>query len=394
MRRLASNLRDVWDVMTAEVRRVFSDSATLILFFIATLVYPPLYYYVYNHEVVRDMPVAVVDLSQSEASKRFVHKLDATPEMRVAYRAATLDEGRRMLCDHKVRAVVLLPADYGTRLAADMTAQVTCYSDISSYYYYKNAMQGGNDVLLDEMHTIELLHQAAEGLVGEQAEAQVQPLVFDGVTLYNPASGYATYFIPALLLLVVHQTLFLGICELCGEAAEDRKALRLIPARLRAHSTYRVTTGRLLCFMLIYIPVTLFDLWIVPRVCGLPQLGSGWTMVLFLLPFVMATACFGMTFGNLFSRKRMSTLMCTLFFSVILYLLSGIVWPQCSMPRFWLWFSYIFPSTPGIQGFVRITSLGASLADVRREYMALWAQTGVYFFTACLSLKFIKLFKK
>ena len=123
MRRLASNLRDVWDVMTAEVRRVFSDSATLILFFIATLVYPPLYYYVYNHEVVRDMPVAVVDLSQSEASKRFVHKLDATPEMRVAYRAATLDEGRRMLCDHKVRAVVLLPADYGTRLAADMTGR-------------------------------------------------------------------------------------------------------------------------------------------------------------------------------------------------------------------------------------------------------------------------------
>lgn len=394
LKRLMHNLRDVWLVLTAEVRRVFSDGTTIVIFFLATVVYPPLYYYIYSREVLQQMPVAVVDMSRSDDSQRFVHKLDATPELAVVCRPANLADAERLLCEHRVKAIFLLPKDYGTRLAHGETAQVTCFSDISSFIYYKNALLGGSNVLLDEMHHIELRHQQSAGLDIVQAEVQVQPIAYDDVKLFNPSGGYASYFIPALLLLVVHQTLFFGICVLCGDANENRKALRLIPPHLRSRSVYRVTSGRMLCFLLIYIPITLFDLWIVPRLFGLPQLGNVSSIILFLLPFVIATTCFAMTFGNIFSREKMSTLLCALFFSVILFFMSGLVWPQQAMPRFWLAFSYIFPSTPGIQGFVRISSMGASLAEVRAEYLALWIQAGIYYVTACLSLRFIKRYKK
>ena len=394
LKRIASNLHDIWDVLSAEVRRVFSDKTTLVIFFLATVVYPPLYFYIYHLEALHEMPVAVVDLSRSDASKRFVHKLDATPELTVTCRCATLPEAERLLADHTVKAIFLLPHDYGSALAQNQTAHVTCFSDISSFLYYKNALLGGSNVLLDEMHTIELHHQSTEGITGQQAEVQVQPVAYDDVKLFNPTGGYASYFIPALLLLVVHQTLFFGICVLCGDANENRRALHLIPARLRGRSIYRVTLGRLLCFLLIYIPISLFDLWIMPRIFGLPQLGSAVDIILFLLPFILATTCFAMTFGNLFSRQRMSTLLCCLFFSVILFFLSGLVWPQSNMPPFWLAFSYLFPSTPGIEGFVRISSMGATLAEVRGEYLALWAQSTVYFITSCLSLRFIKRYRK
>jgi len=394
LKRMVSNLRDVWEVTSAEARRVFSDKTTIVIFFLATVVYPPLYYYIYHREALTEMPVAVVDLSSSEASKRFVHKLDATPELAVAYRCTNMTDAGELLCSHAVKAVFLLPADYAQRLAHHETAQVTCFSDISSFLYYKGALLGGSNVLVDEMHTIELVHQETEGLDRQQAEVQAQPIGYDDVKLFNPSGGYATYFIPALLLLVVHQTLFFGICVLCGDANENKKALRLIPPRLRNRSVYRVTFGRMLCFLLIYIPIALFDLWIMPYVFGLPQLGRVGDIVLFLLPFVVATACFAMTFGNLFSSQRMSTLLCCLFFSVILFFLSGLVWPQSSMPRFWLAFSYLFPSTPGIQGFVRISSMGAALSDVRGEYLALWIQAGVYFVGSCLSLRYIKRFRR
>lgn len=394
LKQLTAILRDIWDVLAAEVRRVFSDKTTIVIFFLATAVYPPLYYYIYHLEALHEMPVAVVDLSQCDDSKRFVHKIDATPELNVAYRCATMSEAGRLLRDHSVKAVFLLPRDYGTCLARNETAHITCFCDISSFIYYKNALMGGSNVMLDEMHRIELDHQSSEGVTGLQAEVQVQPIAYDDVKLFNPTGGYASYFIPALLLLVVHQTLFFGICVLCGDANENRRALHLIPAHLRGRSIHRVTIGRLLCFLLIYIPIALFDLWIVPRLFGLPQLGSVADIILFLLPFIVATACFAMTFGNLFSRQRMSTLLCCLFFSVILFFMSGLVWPQSNMPRFWLALSYLFPSTPGIEGFVRISSMGASLAEVRGEYLALWIQSAAYFITACLSLRMIKLFKR
>ena len=394
LKRIATNLLDIWTVLAAEVRRVFSDKTTIVIFFLATVVYPPLYYYIYHREALTEMPVAVVDMSQSEASRRFVHKLDATPEVRVSHHCVDFEEARLLLCNHSVKAIFLFPRDYGTRLADHEQATVTCYSDISSFIYYKSALMGGSNVMLDEMKNIELAHQESSGITGEQAEVQIAPIAYDDVKLFNPGGGYASYFIPALLLLVVHQTLFFGICVLCGDANENRKALHLIPPHLRGRSVYRVTIGRLLCFLLIYIPISLFDLWIMPRLFGMPQLGSVTDIILFLLPFLIAVICFAMSFGNIFAHERMSVLLCCLFFSVILFFLSGLVWPQSNMPQFWLWFSYLFPSTPGIQGFVRISSMGGTLADVRGEYLALWLLAGIYFVSACISLHIIKRYRR
>ena len=392
LKQLTASLRDMWDVLSAEVRRVFSDKTVLVVFFLATVVYPPLYYLIYSSEVLTSMPVAVVNLSQGEASKRFIHKIDATSEVDVAYRCLSFTDAQRLLLDHQVEAIFLFPSDYDRLLAQGKTAHICCYSDISSFLYYKNALIGGSNVLLDEMHTIELQHQSAEGMDGAQAEVQIKPIAYDDVKLYNPTGGYASYFIPALLLLVVHQTLFFGICVLCGDANENRRALKLIPPHLRKRSLHRVTFGRLLCFMFIYFPITLFDLWLFPHWLGLPQLGSVADVFLFLLPLVASIACFAMTFGNLFVRQRMSAFLCCLFFSVILVFLSGAVWPQSSMPRFWLAVSYLFPSTPGIQGYLRISSMGAALSEVRGEYLALWIQAGFYFITATLSNRFLKRF--
>lgn len=36
-----------------------------------------------------------------------------------------------------------------------------------------------------------------------------------------------------------------------------------------------------------------------------------------------------------------------------------------------------------MNGYVRIASMGASLDDVRIEYMSLWIQAAVYFLLAC-----------
>lgn len=393
MRKITRNLQDIWEVFSAEVRRVFSDRLVLLVFFVATVLYPLIFCYIYLNEVVVNLPVAVVDESHCEASKRLIHKIDATPEIAVQYKALSMAEAEQLMRNHKVHAIFYIPRDYGTRIAQLRTARVGVFCDMSSFFYYKNALLGGSNVLIDEMHTIELERYGMAGLTGQQANEMVQPVVYDDVKLYNPGGGFSSFFLPALLILVVHQTLFIGIGVMAGDANENRKALRLIPPRLRNHSTYRVTMGRALCFILIYIPVTLLDLWLIPRLFHLPQLGTVYDLMLFLLPFVLAVTFFGMTFGNLFVREKTSGILCCVFFSVMLFFMSGVVWPQSAMPPFWRAFSYIFPSTPGVEGYIKISSMGAPLVEIRHDYLTLWVQTGVYFITACLSLRFIKKFK-
>ena len=72
------------------------------------------------------------------------------------------------------------------------------------------------------------------------------------------------------------------------------------------------------------------------------------------------------------------------FTSVPLLFLSVISWPSAAMPDFWRYISYIFPSTFGINGYVRINSMGATLNEVAFEYRALWLQAGIYFITTCI----------
>ena len=221
----------------------------------------------------------------------------------------------------------------------------------------------------------------------------MQPVVYEEITAFNPTNGYGAFLLPALMILVVHQTLFLGICLLSGDARENKRSLLVIPARLRTRCTHRVTIGRALCYLVIYTPICIMTLWMIPRIFHMPQLGNLYNIMIFLLPFLLAVIFFGITVGNIFVRYKVSPLLCFAFFSLILFFASGMVWPQSNMPGFWYGFSQIFPSTPGVQGFVKVSSMGASLADVRSEYLTLWIQAGIYFITACFSLRFIKRYK-
>ena len=393
MNRLRLNLYDIWEVLSAEVRRVFSDTTVLLIFFIAPLLYPLIFCYMYRTENVQDLPVAVVDEAVCNESKRFIHKLDATPEITIAYKCCTMAEAEALLRSNKIHAIFYFPKDFSQRLATLRTAHIGVFADMSSFYYYKAALLGSNAVLIDEMHTIELERYSMEGLTGEAARIQMQPVSHEEITAFNPTGGYGSFFLPALFVLVIHQTLFLGICLLGGDARENRRSLMIIPARLRTRSVHRVTLGRALCYLLIYTPIIIMTMWFIPRWFQLPQLGNLYSILIFLLPFLLAVIFFAMTIGNLFVRQKLSPMLCFAFFSLVLFFLTGMVWPQCSMPKIWLWFSYLFPSTPGVQGFIKVSSMGASLSDVSHEYLTLWIQAGFYFLTATFSLLLIKKLK-
>ena len=58
------------------------------------------------------------------------------------------------------------------------------------------------------------------------------------------------------------------------------------------------------------------------------------------------------------------------------------------MPGVWRGIATLLPSTFGIRGFVRLNTMGASLADIQLEYQALWLQTLVYFLVTCAVYRF------
>ena len=86
-------------------------------------------------------------------------------------------------------------------------------------------------------------------------------------------------------------------------------------------------------------------------------------------------------------RQREDVMLVVVFTSVPLLFMSGVSWPQSNIPAFWRAAACLFPSTFGIQGFVKLNTMGAVITDIAPECKALWIQAGVYFCIAALLLR-------
>lgn len=382
-----SFIKNVINVWNAETRKFIVDDGVLVFFLIVPFLYPLLYMYLYSNEVVREVPVVVVDDSHSALSREFVRKVDATPDVLIIDHCGDIETAKLQIKNHNAYGVIWIPASFTKDIAEGRQTMVNIYADMSGLLYYKSLLSSCTEVSLSMNKDIKAVRLS--GLSDREKEVSAQPIEYDYVPMFNSQNGFATFILPAVLVLVLQQTLVLGITMMAGTERERRRRKNL---RLTEEygSPIDVLTGKGLAYFIFYCLISFYVLCIVPKLFGFNQLWNFFDLAMFVIPFLLASVFFAISI-SCFVRDRESCFLLFVFISVPLLFISGISWPACSIPTFWKYVSYIFPSTFGINGFVRMTNSGALLPDVKTEYIALWVQTGVYFMTALLL--YIKLYR-
>ena len=107
------------------------------------------------------------------------------------------------------------------------------------------------------------------------------------------------------------------------------------------------------------------------------------------IPFLLAVSFLAQFVGEWF-RRRESAVLVFLATSLPLFLLVGVSWPVEAIPDALRTASRAFPSTSAIDGLVRINQMGASLHDVSRDWITLWALAGGYAVLAVLATFFMR----
>jgi len=359
-------VKDLWMVLTHELKTIFADGGFLIIFIVAGFGYPLLYNLIYQNGVLEDTPIAVVDNADCMESRRYIQKVDATRELRVAYHCANMDEARDLLHQRKVNGIMMFPSDYGEKMAHKETAHVSVYADMSSFLYYKNLLMGSEFVMLDELGT-------------------VKPIVYTENLPYNRTFSYSIFLISAILLLIVQQVMFYGMTLLAGTAREENRSFATLPAHLHGHGVGRVVGGRGLAYFLLFFALSIYIATIVPAICGFPQRGRFWDVLVLLLFFVI-DCIFFCQWWSTFINKRETVFVLFLFFSPICLFLTGFSWPTTAFPTFWKVFSWLFPSTFGCQAFINLNTAGGDLQTIAPQLTAMTIQTIIYFVLACIAL--------
>lgn len=374
-RKIITYIIDVAKVWMHEYRQIFKDEGTLLFVILVPLLYPVLYSWIYNNEVVKEVPVAVVDCSHSAMAREFVRHCDASSDVKVAYRCNSLEEAKDLVAHQKVYGVIYMPEDFGTRLGRMEQAHVSVYCNMGLMLTYKAIFQTCTSVAADLNSRIQI--ELSGAYTAREGELTASPINVRDVPMFNNTGGYGNFILPGVLVLVLQQVLLLGIGMAYGTSYEKHGFVRLKPMLERNFGLSRIMVGRTLGFFVLFVMLSAWVLLAIPRIFNFVHIMPRGEFLLFTIPYLLACIFFAITFSFIV-RQRENVMLLVVFTSVPFLFMSGVSWPKSNIPEIWQWTGYLFPSTFGIQGFVKLNTMGCLFSDIWPEIKALWMQVIVY----------------
>lgn len=270
--RVKQGINDLFYIWLREFRTTFRDQGVLIFFILVPLVYPLIYGFIYTNEVVREVPAVVVDASRSSLSREYLRKVDATPDINIVAYCADMEEAKLMLKDRLAYGIIYIPSEFSQDIAQGKQTQVSIYCDMSGLLYYKSMLLANTAVSLDMNRDIKI--ERAGNTTARQDEITGYPIEYEDVAMFNPTNGFAAFLIPAVLILLIQQTLLLGIGLSAGTAREQNRFKDLVPINRHYNGTLRIVMGKGLSYYMVYSLVSVYVLCVVPRIFSLNQIGQ------------------------------------------------------------------------------------------------------------------------
>jgi ABC-2 type transport system permease protein len=370
--------RGIGGAFVAEWRRVLAIRGAFMLLVVGPLVYGLYYPQPYLNQILRKIPIAVVDNDLSELSRNIVQTLDASGAVRVAVQAATLAEGRKALDRGDAFAVVEIPPGTERDVLKGTTVHVPIFAD-ATYLFIFRSMSNGIAVAINTLSS-ELAARGArtDGSLVKAALASASPAEILLQPIFNPVGGYASYIVPAAFVLILQQMLLIGA-----------SMLTVVALAQATGGAFTTVLGRGIAHLTIYLPALALYFIVLPRFYGFSTLGHPVQLFALASLFTLATSFMGQAAGAWFKHPETPTLI-FLGTSLPQLFVTGFSWPREAIPTPVPAAGYIFPSDFAIDGIVRIGQLGASLSEVVHDWRGLWCLTIVYFALAVMSAALIK----
>ena len=363
-----------WLAFQTALGSVLRDKGAVLPAIFGGIVYCFFYPLPYLPETARNIPVAVADYDASPLSREFERDLDATREVRVSTITRRVADAVPLLQQGTIGGIVAIPADFHRDVLRGTPTGVT-------------VMGHGGYIVVDgtilETAAQVLATTAAPSLAAHLVEAQVSPSVVMRAAhagpllvkqpMFNTVEGYESYVVPASTGLILHHLLIIAICMVMGTWIE-RGGWVIAPQGKLSLGAF---SGMLAAFWLLVWCGILFWIGFVFWFHDLPRAANLSAAIAVGALYALAIAAFGVVLGCwMADRERAFQVIGGI--SIPLLFLSGFAFPVESIPQPLVWFSYLLPSTSGIQALLKFNQMGASWMEAAPEVVRLAVVTCAY----------------
>lgn len=337
----------------------FTDTGVFMIAVVAPIIYGAYYPWPYSSQIVRKIPIAVVDNSNDSLSRQIIRFVTASPTLIVDI-VGSEKVAQQQLAHDEVMAYMVIPADIRKRVIRGQSTTINMVGHGGYLLPSKNAQQAMAKAIGTVSAGIEIKRLSPLGLSTENVAAIRDPVPLKIDPLNNPNEGYGSYVVPAVIWLILQQTLFIGCAMLIGTWYE----------RNQIHTTVKTWLARITAIASVHSVICigatgwLFSLW------GYAAGGNPWGNILLISLFSPCTAIVGCLLGLLI-KDRERSMQLLVFTALPMFFISGFSWPTQQLPLVLQWLRWVLPSTSVINAGVNLNQLGATVSENVQYFKAL-----------------------
>lgn len=363
------------EVFTAEAKLIFTDIAIVLTIIGGVLLYAFLYPQPYLSQSVSGLSVSFVDLDKSKVSREIAFKLNATPQISITRQDMSERDAKEALVKGEVKAIIVIPQNFSKDLTLNLSPVVAVGADSSYFLIYGAVLEGAMKSVLTQSASIKVGKILITGEPMSGAVKAYTPYTLQSINLFNKDNSYTQYVIPAVYIIILQQTMLIGLGILGGGINErlrrkEKGHYDNAPIWMMMSSRYIIFGLLFFVHMLFYFGFS-FSFFEVTHLANIPNILN------FGLAFITASIFFGIFLGALFNARELATPV-VLFSSLPLVFSVGFIWPLEAIPAFIKYMSQVAPSTPAMQGFLRLNQMGTEFSTILPQFTTLWLQAVIY----------------
>lgn len=293
-----------------------------------------------NEGLPLKVPAAMVDLDDSQLSRKVTRNLGASELIDLSERASSYAEALDMVKSGRIFGFFVIPDGFQRKAIGGEGPEISFYSDLTVFVPGTLTYKGFMTTSVTTSGGIVRTTMVGNGLEESMVDTLLQPMVLETNPLHNPWTNYSIYltnsFVPGVLALMV---LLVTCFSVTSEIKNGTSPQWL---RTAGGSMVVAVTGKLLPQTVIFSLIGICMQAIFYKFCHFPLNNHALHMIVAMVLMVVACQGFALTVVCILPNMRLSLSICSLI-GILSFSVTGFSFPVEQMYPAVGVFAYLIP---------------------------------------------------
>lgn len=377
-------LKVILNIAQKEFNQIKNSRITVFLYSLFPIIIFLCFSIVYQNEIIREIPVAIVDEDKSDLSRTLIQYIESSPSMKIVNYCESKEELKEEFLRGKIHGGFYFPAELSSDIKSGKQSNVVMFIDASNLLISNSLLNDGTKILKTINAGILLKKFKSGGLTENQSLNLVNPLKVETNVLYNPNYSYITYLIPGLTTFILMMVVMMGAVPIVNHKISEEDfqfALRETKGKILP-----VLIGKSIPHLLFHLANILILVGIIFPAFHIVIRSSIIITILYLFFFIIVSFSFGIMLSSLIPKRTLATEV-ALFVLTPAFIYSGLTFPLWAMPGIHQFIAKLIPFTYFLSGFIKLYEMNLNIIYLKNELMVLMIFFAFSFSIAILSIK-------